>query len=117
MASGHVDNGSDGRRVFGARETSRGSILCDGNMGIMPLWAQQQALLPIAPPRSRLLLSAQTARLQESFNGIQTLYGEYKSRGNDFRFCLEGCQVPFNGTADPFVEFTEYGFRGFPSGE
>ena len=48
--------------------------------------------------------------------GVQTLYGEYKARGKDMRFCLEGCQVPFNGTADPFVEFTEYGFRGFPSG-
>ncbi len=24
-------------------------------------------------------------------------------------------QIPFNGTADPFVEFSEFGFRGFPA--
>lgn len=52
---------------------------------------------------------------KDSINGVQTLYGEYKARGNDFRYCIDGCQVPFNGTADPFVEFTEFGFRGFPA--
>jgi hypothetical protein len=86
---------------------------------LIVLFCAPAAGIPVNQPAPALprFLPPQTARLQESVNGIQTLYGEYKSRGNDFRFCLEGCQVPFNGTADPFIEFTEYGFRGFPSGE
>ncbi|PSC70763.1 sodium potassium-transporting ATPase subunit alpha-1 [Micractinium conductrix] len=54
---------------------------------------------------------------QESWNGVTTLYGQYAARGDSFKFCQDGCAAPFNGTADPFVEFSEFGFRGFaPSG-
>ena len=47
---------------------------------------------------------------KESFNGITTLYGQ---ESDDRRFCKHGCPIPFNGTADPFIEFSQYGFRGY----
>ena len=46
----------------------------------------------------------------DSFNGLQTLYGAAPDTG---KFCKTGCPIPFNGTADPFVEFSQYGFRGY----
>ena len=34
-----------------------------------------------------------------------------------FEYCKYGCPIPFAGTADPFIEFTAYGFRGYePNG-
>ncbi|GMH32806.1 hypothetical protein BSKO_00640 [Bryopsis sp. KO-2023] len=42
-------------------------------------------------------------------NGVATLYDARE-------FCSEGCQIPFPGMADPFVEFTDEGFRGFGAG-
>ncbi|KAI8105250.1 hypothetical protein M9435_000418 [Picochlorum sp. BPE23] len=46
---------------------------------------------------------------QKTFGGQTTLYGQ---AADEFRFCKDGCPIPFNGTADPFIEFTQYGFRG-----
>lgn len=40
----------------------------------------------------------------------------YDSFGDGYGFCETGCQVPFSGTSDAFVEFSEFGFRGFPNG-
>ena len=37
--------------------------------------------------------------------------GLYKKNG--LEYCEHGCPIPFNGTADPFVEFSEFGFRGY----
>ena len=39
-----------------------------------------------------------------------TLYGQASASE---KFCQYGCPIPFNGTADPFVEFSEFGFRGY----
>lgn len=50
----------------------------------------------------------------DTFNGQRTLYGNAESIfGTDNAFCKEGCPVPFQGTGDPFIEFTQYGFRGY----
>ncbi|KAL4422112.1 hypothetical protein ABPG77_003397 [Micractinium sp. CCAP 211/92] len=51
----------------------------------------------------------------KTVNGLQTLYGQYSARTENLEFCRNGCPIPFNGTADPFVEFSEFGFRGFPA--
>ena len=37
----------------------------------------------------------------------------YQKDNDEFEFCKNGCPIPFNGTSDPFVEFTEFGFRGY----
>lgn len=47
---------------------------------------------------------------EETFDGLPTAYGK---RPDEQRYCTDGCQMPFPGTADPFVEFTEWGFRGY----
>lgn len=49
-----------------------------------------------------------------SINKVDTLFKVQKDAG--LAFCSEGCQAPFPGTADPFVEFTDKGFRGFAAG-
>jgi sodium/potassium-transporting ATPase subunit alpha len=49
----------------------------------------------------------------ETVDGQTTLYGQ---ASDDLKFCQTGCQIPFSGTSDPFIEFSEFGFRGFPSG-
>jgi hypothetical protein len=61
------------------------------------------AHLPSArPPR--------VPRAQKTLNGQRTLYGAFDSQ--DIGFCRDGCPIPFNGTYDPFVENTQWGFRG-----
>ncbi|GAB4819471.1 hypothetical protein N2152v2_006517 [Parachlorella kessleri] len=47
---------------------------------------------------------------EKTWNGQQTLYGAYEAKG--IGFCQDGCPIPFNGTSDPFVESTQWGFRG-----
>jgi sodium/potassium-transporting ATPase subunit alpha len=47
---------------------------------------------------------------KKDFNGIATLYG---SAGDDGKFCKTGCPIPFQNSSDPFVEFSEFGFRGY----
>lgn len=51
---------------------------------------------------------------KKSVGNEATLYALQKDVGKEF--CSEGCQVPFPGMADPFVEFTDKGFRGFGAG-
>jgi sodium/potassium-transporting ATPase subunit alpha len=51
---------------------------------------------------------------ETSFNGQDTLYKIQENElGTKNAFCYDGCPIPFIGTGDPFVEFTEYGFRGY----
>lgn len=50
------------------------------------------------------------AEPQDTYNGIPTLYSQATDEN---KFCKNGCPTPFNGTADPFVESTQYGFRGW----
>mmetsp|Transcript_17079 Transcript_17079/g.20561 ORF Transcript_17079/g.20561 Transcript_17079/m.20561 type:complete len:1160 (+) Transcript_17079:196-3675(+) len=38
-------------------------------------------------------------------------------KNDEPEFCDGGCKIPFKDTADPFVEFTETGFRGFKGGD
>ncbi|CAD7697224.1 unnamed protein product [Ostreobium quekettii] len=52
---------------------------------------------------------------KKEVDGTKTLYGQWKD-DNDLEFCGQGCQIPFPGTSDPFVEFTDKGFRGFAFG-
>lgn len=47
---------------------------------------------------------------KDSFDGVSTLYG---SATDDGKFCKTGCPIPFQGSSDPFVEFSEFGFRGY----
>lgn len=47
---------------------------------------------------------------KDTVNGVTTLYGNLPDEN---KFCKYGCPIPFNNTADPFVEFTQYGFRGY----
>ena len=47
---------------------------------------------------------------KDSYNGVQTLYGAAPDAG---KFCKEGCPIPFANSSDPFVEYSEYGFRGY----
>ncbi len=47
---------------------------------------------------------------KDTYQGAATLYGQALDEN---KFCKDGCPIPFNGTADPFVESTQYGFRGY----
>lgn len=47
---------------------------------------------------------------KDTASGVQTLYGAASDAN---KFCKTGCPIPFKGTADPFIEFTEFGFRGY----
>lgn len=53
---------------------------------------------------------------KDEIDGTKTLYGRWEDE-KDLEFCTDGCQIPFPGTADPFVEFTDEGFRGFGFGK
>ncbi|GMH44219.1 hypothetical protein BSKO_12153 [Bryopsis sp. KO-2023] len=46
--------------------------------------------------------------------GVETYYKN--PAYGEIEFCKGGCPVPFPGTADPFSEFTDAGFRGFGGG-
>jgi sodium/potassium-transporting ATPase subunit alpha len=73
-----------------------GTLFCRPQIGATGLWAADCYFGCDEPP--------------ENYQGATTLYG---NADDSNKFCKYGCPIPFNGTADPFVESTQYGFRGY----
>ena len=75
-----------------------GPLICNPqfNAGTNSIWAANCGFSCASP--------------EKTYNGASTLYGNATDAD---QFCKTGCPIPFANSSDPFVEFTEWGFRGY----